>query len=147
MQELLAAHRIPLLNPVKDMGTKEEDFYLLLQRQKSIFHHLTSHSLHKNKERESLCLLFRKKQALSSELKNEIEKFEVEISNSNANNSNLAKLASRIQVLQKLNFCTSLGCIETRGLASCLLTIRICLNISDCFLFCFLTVSVLTNYC
>lgn len=104
----------PVLNPVKDMKIKSDDFLNVLSMLEKFEKRLYSHPLHSNKDLPQIYTRYLEKLQMETELKQ--AKQELKDAKSLLQ---MDDLKNRKRVLRRLGYCTSADVIEFKGRVAC----------------------------
>ncbi|XP_028658444.1 exosome RNA helicase MTR4 [Erpetoichthys calabaricus] len=105
---------VPLLDPIDDMGIKDQGLKKVIQKVEAFEHRMYSHSLHNDPNLESVYNLCEKKAQIAGDIKaakRELKKARTVLQ--------MDELKCRKRVLRRLGFATSLDVIEMKGRVAC----------------------------
>ncbi|XP_046861907.1 exosome RNA helicase MTR4-like [Xenia sp. Carnegie-2017] len=105
---------LPLLDPIDDMGIKDEGLKSIVQKIEALEHKLYTHPMQKDTDRESLYQLCEQKSKFDEDIKQakkEIKKCRTVLQ--------MDELKCRKRVLRRLGYSTSADVIELKGRVAC----------------------------
>ncbi|XP_078573657.1 exosome RNA helicase MTR4-like [Branchiostoma floridae x Branchiostoma japonicum] len=107
-------HGVPLLDPIEDMGIKDDQLKTTVRKIEAFEHRMYSHPLHSDQRLPELYSLVEKKAQLAGELKaakREVKKARTIIQ--------MDELKCRKRVLRRLGYATTADVIEMKGRVAC----------------------------
>ncbi|KAG9355037.1 hypothetical protein JZ751_001750 [Albula glossodonta] len=105
---------VPLLDPIDDMGIKDQGLKKVIQKVEAFEHRMYSHPLHNDPNLESVYTLCEKKAQIAGDIraaKRELKKARTVLQ--------MDELKCRKRVLRRLGFATSSDVIEVKGRVAC----------------------------
>lgn len=105
---------LPLLDPIEDMGIKDDGLKSVIRKIETLEHRMYTHSLHKDPSLESLYNLCEKKAQILAEIKTvrkELKRTKTILQ--------LDELKCRKRVLRRLGYATASDVIELKGRVAC----------------------------
>ncbi|KAJ8405700.1 hypothetical protein AAFF_G00316800 [Aldrovandia affinis] len=105
---------VPLLDPIDDMGIKDQGLKKVIQKVEAFEHRMYSHPLHNDANLESVYTLCEKKAQIAGDIKGakrELKKARTVLQ--------MDELKCRKRVLRRLGFATSSDVIEMKGRVAC----------------------------
>ncbi|XP_036382027.1 exosome RNA helicase MTR4 [Megalops cyprinoides] len=105
---------VPLLDPIDDMGIKDQGLKKIIQKVEAFEHRMYSHPLHNDPNLESVYTLCEKKAQIAGDIKGakrELKKARTVLQ--------MDELKCRKRVLRRLGFATSSDVIEMKGRVAC----------------------------